>query len=58
MTSAYAAEIATWRYPVPYDYNDMTGADPAFLVSPESGFFALTMKLNSSASAPTSGHSA
>lgn len=42
MTSAYAAEIATWRYPVPYDYNDMTGADPAFLVSPESGFFALT----------------
>jgi [ribosomal protein S18]-alanine N-acetyltransferase len=42
MTAAYAAEIATWRYPAPYDCYDMTGADPAFLAGPESGFFALT----------------
>jgi RimJ/RimL family protein N-acetyltransferase len=42
MTWAYAAEIATWRYPPPYDCYDMTDADPAFLVSPESGYFALT----------------
>jgi [ribosomal protein S18]-alanine N-acetyltransferase len=42
MTSAYATEIATWRYPAPYDYNDMTDADPAFLVSRASGYFALT----------------
>jgi [ribosomal protein S18]-alanine N-acetyltransferase len=42
MTQAYAAEITTWRYPAPYDCYDMTGADPAFLSSPASGFFALT----------------
>jgi ribosomal-protein-alanine N-acetyltransferase len=42
MTPAYAAEIATWRYPAPYDVYDMTGADPAFLASPEGGYFALT----------------
>jgi [ribosomal protein S18]-alanine N-acetyltransferase len=42
MTSAYAAEIAGWRYPAPYDCYDMTGADPDVLASPESGFFALT----------------
>jgi [ribosomal protein S18]-alanine N-acetyltransferase len=42
MTPAYAAEVATWRYPPPYDYNDMTGADPAYLASPGSGYFALT----------------
>lgn len=42
MTLAYATEVATWRYPPPYDLNDMTGADPAFLASPESGFWALT----------------
>lgn len=42
MTPAYAAEVVTWRYPPPYDLNDMTGAGPAFLVSRESGFWALT----------------
>jgi [ribosomal protein S18]-alanine N-acetyltransferase len=42
MTVAYTAEIVTWRYPPPYDCYDMNGADPGFLASPESGFFALT----------------
>lgn len=41
MTQAYAADIATWRYQPPYDCYDMTGADPAFLADPASGFFAL-----------------
>lgn len=42
MTPAYAADVVTWRYPAPYDCYDMTGADPAFLASPASGYFALT----------------
>jgi [ribosomal protein S18]-alanine N-acetyltransferase len=42
MTAQFAAEVVTWRYPPPYDYNDMTSADPAFLADPASGFFALT----------------
>ena len=42
MTLAYAAQIATWRYPAPYDCYDMNGADPVFLASPEGGYFALT----------------
>lgn len=41
MTMAYAADIATWRYGAPYNCYDMTGCDPAFLVDPASGFFAL-----------------
>lgn len=41
MTDFYAADIVTWRYAAPYDCYDMTGADPAFLVSPDSGYFAL-----------------
>jgi len=42
MTATYAAEVVTWRYPAPYDCYDMTDADPAFMASPGSGFFALT----------------
>jgi RimJ/RimL family protein N-acetyltransferase len=42
MTAAYAADIVTWRYPPPYDCYDMAVADPGFLASPDSGFFALT----------------
>ena len=42
MTPSHAADIITWRYPVPYDCYDMTAADPAFLANPASGYFALT----------------
>lgn len=42
MTPLYAADVVTWRYPAPYDCYDMTGADPAFLADPDSGFHALT----------------
>lgn len=41
MTAAHAADIATWRYPAPYDCYDMTGADPDLLADPASGFYAL-----------------
>jgi [ribosomal protein S18]-alanine N-acetyltransferase len=41
LTAAFAADIVTWRYPEPYGCYDMTGADPAFLADPGSGFFAL-----------------
>lgn len=41
ITADFAADIVTWRYPEPYDCYDMTGADPAFLADPGSGFFAL-----------------
>jgi [ribosomal protein S18]-alanine N-acetyltransferase len=44
MTMAYATDIVTWRYPVPYACYDMTGADPAFLMSRSSGYHALTGK--------------
>jgi [ribosomal protein S18]-alanine N-acetyltransferase len=42
MTLAMAAEVATWCYSPPYGCYDMTDADPVFLASRESGFFALT----------------
>jgi [ribosomal protein S18]-alanine N-acetyltransferase len=41
MTDAPAADIVTWRYAAPYDCYNMTGADPAFLADPASGYFAL-----------------
>jgi [ribosomal protein S18]-alanine N-acetyltransferase len=41
MTPANAAEIIGWRYPAPYDFYDMTDANPAFLASPAGGYFAL-----------------
>jgi len=42
MTAAYAADIVTWHYAPPYDYYDMTDADPAFLADPASGYYAVT----------------
>jgi [ribosomal protein S18]-alanine N-acetyltransferase len=33
MTTAYAADIVSWRYPPPYNCYDMTGVDPEFLTS-------------------------
>ena len=41
MTPAFAEQVVTWRYPPPYDSNDMTGADPGFIADPASGFHAL-----------------
>ena len=41
MTAAFAADIVTWRYPAPYDLYDMPEADPRFLASSASGYFAL-----------------
>lgn len=41
LTAAHAAQIGAWRYEPPYDCYDMTGVDPAFIASTESGFFAL-----------------
>ena len=37
----HALDIVTWRYDPPYDCYDMTGADPDWLLQPESGFHAL-----------------
>jgi ribosomal-protein-alanine N-acetyltransferase len=41
MAAVYAQEITTWRYPPPYDCYDMTGAEPADLMDPASGYYAL-----------------
>lgn len=41
MTPAFASDIVTWHYDPPYDCYDMTGTDPAYLIEPASGFFAL-----------------
>jgi [ribosomal protein S18]-alanine N-acetyltransferase len=42
MTTAFAADMVTWRYPPPYELYDMAGEDPGFFANPVSGFFALT----------------
>jgi RimJ/RimL family protein N-acetyltransferase len=41
MTASAATAITTWQYEPPYDCYDMTGVDPGFMASAESGFFAL-----------------
>lgn len=41
MTPEYAADIVTWRYPAPYDCYDVINVEPAFLLDPGNGFFAL-----------------
>jgi ribosomal-protein-alanine N-acetyltransferase len=41
LTPEHAADIAKWRYDVPYDVYDMTGADPADLLDPAAGFHAV-----------------
>ncbi|MFI6484617.1 GNAT family N-acetyltransferase [Nonomuraea sp. NPDC050663] len=41
MTDAHAADIATWRYPAPYDAYSLTGTDPAFFTDPANGYVAL-----------------
>ncbi|MCR6030787.1 N-acetyltransferase [Nocardioides sp. zg-579] len=42
LTPEQALDICTWRYDPPYDCYDMTGADPDWLLQPESGFHAVT----------------
>jgi ribosomal-protein-alanine N-acetyltransferase len=41
MTHDYATDIITWRYPAPYDCYDVSGVEPAFLLDPRNGVFAL-----------------
>ena len=41
LTREHALDLCTWRYDAPYDCYDMTGADPAWLLQPESGFHAV-----------------
>jgi ribosomal-protein-alanine N-acetyltransferase len=41
MAPVYAEQITTWRYPPPYNGYNMTGADPADLTDPDSGYYAL-----------------
>lgn len=41
MTSQYAADIASWRYPEAYRRYDLAGADPGYFADPVNGFFAL-----------------
>ena len=37
----HALEICSWRYDAPYECYDMAGADPDWLMQPESGFHAV-----------------
>jgi [ribosomal protein S18]-alanine N-acetyltransferase len=41
MTPAYAADIATWRYPAPYDCYDLCDVAPAYFLDRANGFFAV-----------------
>lgn len=41
MTGQYAADIVTWRYPVPYQCYDLAGADPGYFLDPANGCYAL-----------------
>lgn len=40
-TEQHAADIATWRYPEPYQRYDLVGIEPAYFLDPANGFFAL-----------------
>jgi RimJ/RimL family protein N-acetyltransferase len=46
LTEAEAREIITWRYPAPYDFYDLTEADPSIvlrdLFNPNSPHFAIS----------------
>ncbi len=41
MTARFAAEMADWRYPEPYQRYDLSGADPDYFTDPANGFHAL-----------------
>ena len=41
LTRQLALDICTWQYPAPYSCYDMVGADPEWILRPESGFFAV-----------------
>ncbi len=41
LTLEHARDIATWRYPPPYDCYDMVGAEPESLLDPALGFHAV-----------------
>jgi ribosomal-protein-alanine N-acetyltransferase len=41
LTLEHAEDIATWRYPAPYDVYDMAGVVPAELLDPEVGYYAV-----------------
>jgi ribosomal-protein-alanine N-acetyltransferase len=41
MTPAFAADIATWAYPQPYEQYAMVGVEPEFFMDPDNGYTAL-----------------